>query len=246
MPRARVQLSDVQQQSQRFFTTTNADGSYQADQIPVGVYRIEAQTGWGWSEPLQVQVMPDQIAAGDLIVITPIDQKAQALGSEFLGKPLSAEQIASDDAGRFREFERAVIYWRPDLGAHEMHGDIRGQWEILGGLLKSKLGYPVTDELPMSDRRGRYNDFESGGIYWTRDTGAHELRDRIREAWLNKYQSELGYPITDQRESPDRRQVFNIFEKGCMAWNPTTDEISINLGQYDPKSTDCAPIITIF
>ncbi len=243
MARARVRLNDTQRRAKTLAATTNADGFYQIDRVPVSVYQITAETAWGAATPIEVPIFADQPAAGDLTVVTPIDQKAQQLGSNFTGAPTMAESEVGDGAGRYRDFELASIYWKPRLGAFEVNGDIRAAWLKLGGVLNSKLGYPITDEADMPDKRGRFNDFEEGGVYWTPDTGAHEVRGPIRDTWLNKYFDALGYPRTDLLATADGTQFYNIFEKGCIAWYPSTGAVNVYFGTYSTDSTSCEPII---
>jgi uncharacterized protein with LGFP repeats len=99
-----------------------------------------------------------------------IDAKYAALGGPggFLGRPFDAgagsnEMDTADRRGRFRDFERGSIYWSPQTGAFEVHGEIRVKWAQLGGE-RSFLGFPVTDELGTPDGRGRFNHFQ-GGLY---------------------------------------------------------------------------------
>jgi uncharacterized protein with LGFP repeats len=79
-----------------------------------------------------------------------IDDKYNALGGPggFLGQPIdagagSAEMDTADGRGRVRDFEGGSIYWTPETGAHEVHGDIRIKWAQLGGE-RGFLGFPLT------------------------------------------------------------------------------------------------------
>jgi LGFP repeat len=119
---------------------------------------------------------------------------------KFVGSPLTDEMATADGIGRVRHFERGSIYWHPETGAHEVHGDIRAKWDSLGGASSvvsaygSQIGYPLTDELPAADGGkvshfqgasiywhparaagyGRYSVFTSGAIYWIPEQGAYE------------------------------------------------------------------------
>jgi hypothetical protein len=116
-----------------------------------------------------------------------------------------------------------------------VQGAIRAKWEELGGPT-SFLGYPVTDELPTPDGRGRYNHFEAsavGGssIYWTPETGAHEVHGLIRAKWaeLRWEQSTLGYPTSDETDEPDGSGRYNTFERGSLHWSNSTNEVTIRM-----------------
>lgn len=98
-------------------------------------------------------------------------QRDMAAAGLALGQPQSGERTSSDGVGRFRAFQNATVYWSPRTGAHEVHGAIREQY-INMGAERSRLGYPVTDELPAPDGAGRVSNFENGSIYWSPETGA--------------------------------------------------------------------------
>ncbi len=129
---------------------------------------------------------------GDILI------KYNALGGSggVLGAPLTDETGTPDGVGRYNHFEWGSIYWTPQTGAQAVWGDIRARWAELGWEL-GFLGYPVTDETGTPDGRGRYNHFEGGSIYWTPETGAHEVSGMIRDKWaaLGWERSCLGYPI---------------------------------------------------
>ena len=142
----------------------------------------------------------------------------------FLGYPITDELKASDKRGRYNHFQNGSIYWTPDTGAHEVHGLIRNKWADLGWE-RSFLGYPITDELTTPDRIGRFNHFEGGSIYWTPDTGAHEVHGAIRNKWadLGWERSFLGYPVTDELVTPDKTGRYNHFQGGSIYWTPQTN-----------------------
>jgi hypothetical protein len=156
-----------------------------------------------------------------------IDLLYAHLGGEsgFLGAPLSAEKVACDGVGRYRDYEGGSIYWSPQstVWAHEVHGAIRELYRSLGAEC-GPLGYPVTDELKTPDGIGRYNQFQNGFIYWSPETGAHEVHGAIGEQWqaLGSEQSVLGYPITDESGTPDGVGRYNQFQNGSIYWSPET------------------------
>ncbi|HEY9631344.1 MAG TPA: hypothetical protein V6C84_28980 [Coleofasciculaceae cyanobacterium] len=154
-----------------------------------------------------------------------IRSKWSSLGWErsFLGYPLTDELATPDGRGRYNHFQGGSIYWTSETGAHEVHGDIRGKWSSLGWE-RSFLGYPLTDESVTPDGRGRYNHFQGGSIYWTPQTGAHEVHGAIRGKWaeLGWERSFLGYPLTDELVTPDGRGRYNHFQGGSIYWTPQT------------------------
>ena len=99
--------------------------------------------------------------------------KWSALGFErsFLGYPLTDETGVLDGVGRFNRFQRGLILWTPQTGAHEVHGAILDKWSSLG-FERSFLGYPVSDELNLRVADGRFNNFQRGQIAWSPRSGA--------------------------------------------------------------------------
>jgi uncharacterized protein with LGFP repeats len=157
-----------------------------------------------------------------------IDDKYMALGGPlgFLGLPVdagagNAEMPSEDGHGRCRDFAGGSIYWKPQTGAHEVHGDIRIKWAQLGGT-RGFLGFPVTDELGTPDGHGRYNHFEGGSIYWTPETRAHEVHGAIRDKWasLGWERGRLRYPTSDERPTPDGHGRYSNFQGGAIFWTP--------------------------
>ncbi|MGF9812153.1 hypothetical protein, partial [Bacillus toyonensis] len=157
-----------------------------------------------------------------------IRERWAALGWERgpLGYPTSAEAPTFDNVGRMQGFQKGVISWHPETGAHAIWGLISAKWWELG---RERYGYPITDELPTPDGRGRYNHFralhEPGkpekSIYWSPTTGAHEVYGAIRNLWrdLGWERSALGYPISPERDRPGGGRMQD-FENGTISWNP--------------------------
>ena len=154
-----------------------------------------------------------------------IRDKWAELGGEqgFLGYPLTDETATPDGVGRFNHFEGGSIYWTPNTGAHEVHGAIRDKWTELDWE-RGLLGYPLTDETTTPDGVGRFNHFQHGSIYWTPDTGAHEVHGAIRDKWaeLGWEPGFLGYPLTDEATTPDGVGRYNHFQGGSIYWTAGT------------------------
>jgi uncharacterized protein with LGFP repeats len=148
-----------------------------------------------------------------------------SLGREHgsLGYPLSDELPTSDGIGRYSDFQWGSVYWTPSTGAHVVKGAIRDEWAALGRE-KSPLGYPLTDELTTPDGIGRYNDFQSGSIYWTPSTSAHGIWGGIRDLWvsLGAEAGLLGYPMTHELHSADGVWRWYDFQNGTIKWSQAT------------------------
>lgn len=113
-------------------------------------------------------------STGPLEVHGGISGRYRTLGGpqSFLGYPLSNQTPCSDNAGQWNQFEHSVIYWKGNVGAHEVHGAILAKWTSLGKEAGS-LGYPLTNEMPVASPAGaRQNRFEHGTILWSAAGGA--------------------------------------------------------------------------
>jgi hypothetical protein len=95
-----------------------------------------------------------------------IREKWRTLGWEagLLRYPVTDETATPDGVGRFNHFQGGSIYWHPETGAHEVHGDIRTCWAGLGWE-RGGLGFPVSDERNAAGG-GRSSDFQRGSIRW--------------------------------------------------------------------------------
>ena len=147
----------------------------------------------------------------------------------FLGEPLTPEIRTPNGQGAYVVFQNGSIYWSWGTGAHEVHGQIREGWGRLGwenGL----LGFPVGDEEVTSSRRGRYQDFDGARMYWTPQTGAHELHGAIEQFYEDSYrkglwedaEEVLGFPTTSEVRTPNGRGAYNVFQRGSIYWSPST------------------------
>lgn len=115
-----------------------------------------------------------------------------------------------------------------------MEGRIRDKWGDLGWE-NTVLGYPITDELTPPDGKGRYNHFQSGSIYWSPSTDAHNVQGHIRDAWQRQgwEAGKLGYPATDEITTPGATGKFNRFEHGHIYWSPSTGAHIVEKDMFD-------------
>ena len=142
-----------------------------------------------------------------------------ATGADFLGEAVSNHLQTPAFDGCYRHFAGGSIYWYPGGEAHEVHGDIRWKWSLLGWE-QSSLGFPVTDETSTPDRVGRFNHFQGGSIYWKPNLSAHSVMNGFRTYWANngwERNSALGYPINDEMPSfPIIEDRYQDFENGVL------------------------------
>jgi len=83
------------------------------------------------------------------------------------------------------------------------------------------LGAPTGPETSTPDSVGRFQHYQFGSIYWTPQTGAHEVHGAIRDKWatLGWERSFLGYPTTDEFQTPDLIWENNRFQHGSILWS---------------------------
>jgi C1A family cysteine protease len=130
----------------------------------------------------------------------------------------------------YRNYEKGSIYFNDHYKkAYLVYGLIYKKWIAKGGA-SGFLGLPTTDESDTKDKKGRYNNFEGGSIYWTSSTGAFEIHGDIRIKWLSLggETSFLGYPLTDETATPDSIGRFNHFQGGSIYWTPLTGAYEVH------------------
>ncbi|MCZ2836414.1 PQQ-dependent sugar dehydrogenase [Modestobacter sp. VKM Ac-2985] len=140
------------------------------------------------------------------------------------GEPLTDELTAPDGIGRYNHFAGGTsVYWSPATGAHQVGGAIRGVWSGMGWE-RSIHGYPRGSERSTPNGRGRYNDFQDGGVYWLPGVGARSVHGAIYLTWarFGWEAGRLGFPITDENGTPDGVGRYNHFEGGSVYWTPGT------------------------
>jgi hypothetical protein len=107
------------------------------------------------------------------------------------------------------------------IGAVPAQTPIDQKYAELGGS-QGFLGQPVTEERVAPDGVGHYRHYQNGSIYWSPQTGAHEIHGAIRDKWasLGWERGFLGYPLTDEMGTPDGVGRFNHFQGGYIYWTP--------------------------
>jgi uncharacterized protein with LGFP repeats len=96
---------------------------------------------------------------------------------------------------------------------------IQVKYNSMGGP-DSFLGSTVGPEFDVAG--GQAQRYDNGWIYWSEVTGAHEVHGAIGVKYgaLGDVTSLLGFPTTDETESPGGR--VSAFTGGSVYWSPTT------------------------
>jgi len=194
---------------------------------PVG---SEYPIAGGWAQDYDQGTIYYSPATGAWAVSGPILDHYRNLGGPggALGFPTSDQTPTADGTGSYNDFAGSggsSIYWSSGTGAWSVHGEIRNKWLALGG--EPALGFPTTDEMAASDGVGRYNDFSGGdtaSVYWSPNTGAHEIQGSIKSTWLSfGGVTGPGYPVTDETTTSDGAGRYNDFSNSTsISWSPST------------------------
>jgi uncharacterized protein with LGFP repeats len=123
-------------------------------------------------------------------------------------------------------FENATLFASADsegaaTAAFELHGDIIIKYLGQGGV-HSGIGYPTSDEAWTADKICRFNNFATGAIYWTPETGACMIYGEIYKKWVllggEGGPASIGYPVTDEMSTADKTIRHNNFKNGAAIY----------------------------
>lgn len=101
------------------------------------------------------------------------------------------------------------------LGALTVYGEIYKKYLALNRW-DGPLGYPTSDELDLSSKRGRFNAFTKGQIYWGASTGAQAFWGKVDQMYKQAgYDGGwLGLPKTSC--DPTKSDYVVLFEHGSI------------------------------
>jgi uncharacterized protein with LGFP repeats len=155
-------------------------------------------------------------------------------GSSRVGYPTSDTRSASWGNGRYNEFERGAIYYRPGKGAWEVHGAIYDKWKALGRE-RSLLNFPTSDTRDASWDRGRFSRFDTGAIYYRPGKGAWEVHGAIYDKWnaLGRERSLLNFPTSDTKTSADGVGRYGEFDTGVIISRPGKGTFEVHGALFD-------------
>ncbi|WP_322755590.1 GH25 family lysozyme [Frankia sp. Cas3] len=149
---------------------------------------------------------------------------AEARVRSLLAVPIRNEGPAGG-GGRWRQFQKGLLFWSVATDVHEVHGGISVRYLALGGS-NSLLGRPTSDEVDAEAAGSRQSVFQGGRIYWSRSTGAHEVHGSILRSYLafGAAGSDLGLPISDEYSVDSGRE--SAFQYGWLRWDEATNSVS--------------------
>ncbi len=92
------------------------------------------------------------------------------------------------------------------------------------------LGIAVEELKATPNSTGFFQRYKNGMIYWSSSTDAHEIHGAILGKWssLGYERSLLGFPLEDEKGTPDGIGRFNRFQNGMIYWTPSTNAHEIH------------------
>ena len=120
-----------------------------------------------------------------------------------------------------QQYDKGVIYWHAG-GTFVVYGAIYSTYKQQN-LHRGHLGFPLNDETAVGDGKGRYNDFQHGSIYWTKETDARVINHGdIYTKWKSKGGAKgyLGYPSSNEGTTPDKIGSYLHFQGGSIYKGP--------------------------
>lgn len=174
------------------------------------------ENGQAWPQVQAALGVPNPRPCGVAGAIGELAPKVPALGS-----CVTVEYPVA--GGRAQDFRGGQIYWSADSGAQVVGGAIAGAYLGAGGP-GGALGYPTGGEQPLPDKKGRYQRFQNGTVYWSSQTGARAVRGAIGEkfAAAGYERSPLGLPMSDEQRLRTGDGAFQRFQGGTVYWSPKT------------------------
>ncbi|MBT1171513.1 RICIN domain-containing protein [Bifidobacterium sp. SO4] len=128
----------------------------------------------------------------------------------WLGAPTGNSGTAA--SGSYQQFKGGVVYASKSGDVHAVHGGMFAEYTKQGGPT-GKLGLPTSDETA-SVRKGAWQSFEHGTIYWRAGLGAFTVSGEFLERYQsqNAERGDRGYPRSEAYN--DRGHTRQDFEHG--------------------------------
>lgn len=152
------------------------------------------------------ELLRKRLVRVDLRSATPVEQQAAPVLSETV---LKAIRVSED----FRIPSKGKV----DIDAKAKE---HASW----------LGAPQGPITACPDGHGKFRHFAHGSVYWTPETGAHEVHGAIRDAWASMgwERSYLGYPVSDELTVPDTIGRISHFQGGTVYWRPERGAFAVH------------------
>lgn len=151
----------------------------------------------------------------------------KALGAEktSLGAPTSGEMDGPRPGSRMNTFANGAIVWSGPTGAQPIYGAMWQKYRT--AKLDSVLGLPRDIPRGAGVTGAAMQEYQSGTLYWSAATGAHEVYGGIRDTYrsLGGARSKLGLPTSGEYSIANGRA--HNFQRGQITWDARTGQSQV-------------------
>jgi hypothetical protein len=167
------------------------------------------------------------VAGTPFNVIGAIGGKWYAIGgaNSRMGKPVGNEFGGLRNNGAAQYFQGGAIVWSPATGAMLSVGAIRHVW-LSTGATNGKLGYPKTDEYPISG--GVRQDYEGGFITWDSTTGRTAIGS-------SPSTPAPAAPVSGVDNSPAGAKAFAKSHIRSLGWGESEYQCLVHLWDHESE-----------
>jgi uncharacterized protein with LGFP repeats len=147
--------------------------------------------------------------------------------SNILGLPTNNnKEFTSSKGTRYRTYQNGLIVMSGEDLTH-VTGETLKKWQSLGGIDNATLGNPKT--IPPVSGVNRIQGFESGAIVDRDSQGVFEFHGAIYGRWANdaSIRNTMGFPRSDEQNTPDGRGRQSLFDGGRLVWDRATNRVSM-------------------
>jgi hypothetical protein len=136
-------------------------------------------------------------------------------GFKATGQPFWGEHAVK--GGRATWFTKRDVYWSPATGAHSTLGTFRTRYRQRG--TDALLGLPMTEYRNGRVRGTKVQNFQNGGLYWSKGTGIRPVAGLIgrKYAALGAEKARVGLPTSDMYKVP--QGLRQKFQHGTLTYN---------------------------
>ncbi|MBA3529262.1 MAG: N-acetylmuramoyl-L-alanine amidase, partial [Propionibacteriaceae bacterium] len=157
--------------------------------------------------------------------------KYRALGSagHYLGFPTSDEE-AGVLGSQMNRFQSGAIYSSEATGAQDVYRVFYANFTGLSADAQRNLGLPTASQRAGRILGSQYQPFSSGGMYWTKATGGHDIYRSFYAYYerLGNNVTRLGMPTASQRPGAVTGSQFQAFERGGLYWLSSLGTSEVN------------------
>lgn len=140
--------------------------------------------------------------------------------NSFLGYPVGEEVCGFNGGGCKQVFQGGSIAWSAKTGARILRGAIGAKASPMVSAWIGPVGYPLGEEVCGLPRRGCYQQFQTGRIYWSPETRKAEVvKNGILARWnqLGGPGGRMGYPVWN--EVCANGYCEQRFQYGTVTWS---------------------------